>query len=269
MFNVECSMEGKGPRDAKATAGAVMSGKKGVETNAMSAKGIGRRLFFKATACFAFLAAIPAWVWAFFVEELQVRTVEKETFRFDPATGQVEWKDKKAKEPYRLVVDGLVERGAAFSYNDLKSFPHVTQVSDFHCVEGWSVKDIRWGGFRFEEIVKRVKVRPEAAYVIFHSLGTTSPVPGLDHYVECYPVKELLDPKREIVLALSMNGKALPHDHGAPLRLVSPYDLGYKGSKYVTRVEFAKERQPGWWTVANPVYGVDGPVPKDRLRRKG
>jgi len=129
MFNVECSMEGKGTRDVAARNNddsgkwKVTSGKKGVETKAGSAKGLGRRLFLKASACVAFLAAVPAWVWAFFVEELQVRTVEKETFRFDPATGQVEWKDKKAREPYRLVVDGLVERSAAFSYNDLKSFP--------------------------------------------------------------------------------------------------------------------------------------------------
>ena len=84
-----------------------MSGKKGVETKAGSAKGLGRRLFLKASACVAFLAAAPAWVWAFFVEELQVRTVEKETFRFDPATGQVEWKDKKVK--------GVLAKGTVLS----------------------------------------------------------------------------------------------------------------------------------------------------------
>jgi DMSO/TMAO reductase YedYZ molybdopterin-dependent catalytic subunit len=231
--------------------------------------GMGRRLFLKASACFAFLAAIPSWAWAFFLKELQVRTVEKETFHFDPASGRVEWTGRKGGEPYKLLVDGLVEKFAAFSYNDLRALPQVIQVSDFYCVEGWSVKEIEWGGFRFEEILRKVKVRPEARYITFHSLGATSPLPGLDHYVESFPLSQLLDPKKEMLLALSMNGKPLSHDHGAPLRVVSPYDLGYKGSKYVTRIEFAKERQPGWWTVANPVYGIEGPVAKERLRKKG
>lgn len=234
------------------------------------AAGIGRRLFLKLTAAAAAVTVLPRWVWASFVKELQVRTVEKESFTFDPKTGTIRWTETKRNEPYALIVDGLVEKPVSLSYNDLKGLPQVTQTSDFHCVEGWSVKNIQWGGFRFAEVLKRVKVKPEAKFAVLHSLGETDSAPaGQKHYVESFPVNQLLDPKKECLLALMMNGKPLPHDHGAPLRVVSPSDLGYKGSKFVTRIEFAKEARPGWWTLANPIYPVDAPVPKERLRRRG
>ncbi len=235
----------------------------------MSGVGIGRRLFLKLWAGAAFLAALPSWVCAAFVEKLQVRTVEADTFHFDPGAGLIRWTDSKREEPYFLAIDGLVEKPLKLSYNELKSLPQVHQTSDFHCVEGWSVKDIQWGGFRFSEIMTKVKARPEAKYVVFHSLGkTSSPAGNLDHYVESFSIEELLDPKKECLLALSLDAKPLPHVHGAPLRVVSPYDLAYKSSKFVTRVEFTRNRESGWWTLANPIYPSEAPVPKSRLRKK-
>ncbi|HME44902.1 MAG TPA: molybdopterin-dependent oxidoreductase [Syntrophorhabdales bacterium] len=234
----------------------------------MSNAGIRRRLFLKLWAGAAFLVALPSWVRAVFVESLQVRTVEADTFRFDPGAGLIRWTDSKREEPYFLTIDGLVEKPLKLSYNELKSLPQVHQTSDFHCVEGWSVKDIQWGGFRFGEIIRKVKAKPEAKYVVFHSLGkTSSPAGNLDHYVESFSIEELLDSNKERLLALSMNGKPLSHDHGAPLRVVSPYDLAYKGSKFVTRVEFTSNREPGWWTLANPIYPSEAPVLKNRLRK--
>lgn len=227
-----------------------------------------RRLLLKGTAAAAALACIPRSVKAVFINRMEVRTVEQEDFRFDPRTGMMAWKTGKAQEPYRLDIGGLVGRPVSLRYHELRSLPRVSQVSDFHCVEGWSVGGLRWEGFRFEEIAKRVEPHRDGKFVVFHSLGKTTSRPGgLDHYVECLPLAELLDPRRVCLLALSLNGKPLTHDHGAPLRVVAPYDLGYKGAKFVTRIEFTRERQPGWWTLANPEYGVDAPVPGERLTR--
>jgi DMSO/TMAO reductase YedYZ molybdopterin-dependent catalytic subunit len=234
-----------------------------------SGPGLGRRLFLKASALAGFLLCTPSSAWTFFSKQFQTRTVEKENFRFDPATGNVVWTDKKKSEPYYLIIDGLVEKPSRFSYAELKSLPQTVQASDFHCVEGWSVENVRWNGIRFQEISRRVNLKPEAKFAVFHSLGETGDKPGgLDHYIESFPVADLLDPKKECLLALSLDGKPLSHDRGAPLRVVSPFDLGYKGSKYVARIEFAKEARPGWWTLANPIYPVNAPVPSSRLRKK-
>jgi DMSO/TMAO reductase YedYZ molybdopterin-dependent catalytic subunit len=228
-----------------------------------------RRFFLKAAGVLGFLACLPRNLLAFFIKRLEVRTVEKEVFRFDQATGTVRWSDRNAAEPYRLIVDGLAERPMSFTYKDLASLPRTDQTSDFHCVEGWSVKDIRWGGFRFDEIAKRVKPKPQARYAVFHALGKTTSRPGgLDHYVESISLAQLLDPGRQCLLAMTMNGKPLTHEHGAPLRAIIPFDLGYKGAKYVARITFSHDAQPGWWTLANPIYPAEASVPKDRLRKK-
>jgi DMSO/TMAO reductase YedYZ molybdopterin-dependent catalytic subunit len=228
-----------------------------------------RRMFMKASGSLALLLAWPLARASASEEGFPVRTVEKDTFRFDPATGNIRWTKKGRDEAYRLVVDGLVEVPAAYSYHDLMGLPFVSQVSDLHCVEGWSMSDIRWGGFRFGELLKRVSPKQGADYVVFHGLGETGGHPaGQGHYVESFSVRDLLDPQQQCILALSMDSAPLRHDHGAPLRVVAPYSLGYKSIKYVARVEFSDKLRPGWWTLANPIYPVNAPVPKHRLRER-
>ncbi len=232
-------------------------------------RSVGRRLFLFSLAVVSLFLSIPSSLRAFFIRSFPVRTVEKDTFRFDPKTGMVLRGKGNNAEPYGLLVDGLVERPLRLTYDDLTAMPRVTQVSDFHCVEGWSVKDVSWGGIRFDEIARRAGVRSEAKYAVFHALGETSSQPGGQrYYVESFPVSHLLDPKKGCLLALTLDGKPLPHEHGAPCRVVSPYDLAYKSIKYVTRIEFSRSERAGWWTLANPIYPMDAPVPADRLRKK-
>jgi DMSO/TMAO reductase YedYZ molybdopterin-dependent catalytic subunit len=82
------------------------------------------------------------------------------------------------------------------------------------------------------------------------------------------PPEGLLDPKEEILLALDLDGKPLTYERGAPLRVVAPYQLGYKSIKFVTAIEFSPVQRAGWWSLGNAVYPVDTPVPPGRLRKK-
>jgi DMSO/TMAO reductase YedYZ molybdopterin-dependent catalytic subunit len=242
--------------------------KSGARPAALLIKDVTRRLFLKIAGGIIFMAGVSSSVYAFFIDRLPERTVEKGTFKFNTDTGRLEWEDGK-KEEYKLVVDGLVKSAKSFSYEDLKSLPQVDQISDFHCVEGWSVKDIRWGGFRFKEIISRVEPEPRATHIAFHSFGKTGSAPkGQGHYIESFPISELLDPEREIIFALRMNNNPLPEEHGAPLRLISPYDLAYKSIKFISRIEFIRGKQPGWWTLANPIYSIEARVPASRLRKR-
>lgn len=231
-------------------------------------KSMARRMLLKAAGVGALLLTVPSSLLAFFIDKLGIRTVEKDTFLFERALKSIFWKIKKEHEPYILVIDGLVKHKTKLTYDDLMRLPQVTQISDFHCVEGWSVKDIKWKGVRIEELVKVATPLPEAKYVVFHALGETDDPPqGQYNYVECFTVAHLLDPKKECLLAHSMNGQPLTHDHGAPLRVIAPYDMGYKSIKFVYRMDFVKEERPGWWTLANPAYPVNAPVPASRLRK--
>ncbi|KUJ95597.1 MAG: hypothetical protein PWR24_1942 [Desulfonauticus sp.] len=196
------------------------------------------------------------------------RTVEKNTFRFDSTTGQIIYQDGK-KEPYYLYLDGEVEQPLKISYSELLKFPQATQTCDFHCVEGWSLYDLKWEGIPFSVLIDLVKPTPKAKYVVIHSLGQTSSKPqGLDHYLESFPLEDLLNPELKYLLALKLNGKFLSLDRGAPLRVVAPFDLAYKSVKFVSRLTFSPTLKPGWWTLANPIYPSFAPVPQKRLRQK-
>jgi len=217
------------------------------------------------TAGAALWGLLPEKARAAFADTFPTRTVERGTFRFDSARGEVVWQGGR-REPYVLALDGLVEAPARLSYASLRALPQVRRTADFHCVEGWSVKDAPWGGVEFRALFSRVRIKPAARYVVFHSLGQTERVGGLTHYVESFPLADLLDPALGSLLALDMEGAPLPDARGAPARVVSPFDLAYKSIKFVTRAEFTAAPVEGWWTRANPIYPVNAPVQASRLR---
>lgn len=227
---------------------------------------ISRRILLKLSAAAGIIAALPKGAWGIIVDYFPTRTVERGEFRFSPRTGEVEYQDG-SKETYILSVQGLVDSPLNLTYSDLIALPQVGQTSDFHCVEGWTVPDVNWGGVRLMEIFSRAGLREDAQYAVFHSLGATGGKPGgLDHYVECLPVADLLNPNLYYLLALTKDGEPLSHDRGAPLRLVTPFDLAYKSIKFVTRIELTNRPVDGWWTRANAIYPRHAPVPADRLR---
>lgn len=228
-----------------------------------------RRAFLRLCAASALCAALPGRALAFVVAAFRTRSVERPGFRFDAATGRVTDAQSPSGRPFELLVDGLVETPLALSYEQLRNLAQTAQTSDFHCVEGWSVLDVRWSGVRLAEIAGLCRPTPKARFVVFHALGRTHPLPsGLDHYLESLPLADLLDPALGYLLALDLDGAPLSHERGAPARLVCPFDLAYKGTKFVTRLEFTAEPVDGWWTQANAIYERVAPVERQRLRTR-
>ena len=52
---------------------------------------ITRRIFLKISGAGLFLLGLPSIVWSYVIDLFPVRTVEKETFRFNPGSGKIEW----------------------------------------------------------------------------------------------------------------------------------------------------------------------------------
>ena len=138
---------------------------------------------------------------------------------------------------YRLTIDGLVEQPLTLTYGELLALPAVRQVSDFHCVEGWGVDDVQWDGVSLQTIADLVGPGPEAGFVTFHSLG--------EIYRDSLTLEQALLP--DVLVAYRMNGAELPPDHGPPARLIMPRMYGYKGPKWLTRIEFRDRRDIGYW----------------------
>lgn len=154
----------------------------------------------------------------------RINTVERPTPAIDPSA-------------YRLVVDGAVERPATFTLDEVLRLPSVKQISDFHCVEGWSVDNVRWQGVRFQTLVDVVGPQKAAGFVTFYSEG------GL--YTDSLTLSQAMLP--DVLLAYNMWEEPLEQKHGYPLRLVMPRMYGYKGPKWVKRVEFVPYRETGYW----------------------
>jgi DMSO/TMAO reductase YedYZ molybdopterin-dependent catalytic subunit len=155
---------------------------------------------------------------------------------------------------WTLRVDGLTEAPRSLSFSDILSLPRQDQVTDFHCVEGWSVHDVPWNGLHFSELFKRVVPSPKATHLTLYSVG--------DVYLESIPIEVAAESKT--ILAYGIDGSTIPLAHGFPLRLVVPRMLAYKNAKYIYRIELTDKPIDGYWVKRG--YPYEGKVPESRLR---
>ena len=63
------------------------------------------------------------------------------------------------RSTWRLRIEGLVEQPVTLTYEELRRLPRAEQVSDFHCVTGWSVHDVHWAGVRFRDLLAAAGLR--------------------------------------------------------------------------------------------------------------
>src|SRR4051794_33853650 len=70
---------------------------------------------------------------------------------------------------WRLEISGLVERRVSLTYAQLLALPRAEQTSDFVCVTGWSVDDVRWSGVRFADLLRAARPLPAALALRFES----------------------------------------------------------------------------------------------------
>ena len=139
-------------------------------------------------------------------------------------------------ETYTLVIDGEVENPVKLSWNDFMQLPKTVSISDFHCVEGWSVLDCKWEGVRIRDIEKLVKPKDVARAVTFECA---------DSYTTSLFREELYDD--DVLLAYKLNGEALEEGYGFPVRLVVPSKYAYKSALWVVHLRFTRGKELGFW----------------------
>ena len=167
------------------------------------------------------------------VPEFPVSAIEPEalivnTFNFTPQIDPIN---------FRLVVDGEVNNPLSLGMQDIQQMPLTATTIRHVCVEGWAAI-VQWGGVRLRDIIALAQPKGNVGYVYFQSA---------DGYYESWDIASALHP--QTLLAYQKNGQPLPIDNGAPLRLASPIKLGYKQSKWVTRIVLVNNLLPakGYW----------------------
>jgi len=126
---------------------------------------------------------------------------------------------------WRLTVDGMVDRPASFSLDQLKSYPSRSQITHLACEEGWSYV-AEWIGVPLSHVLEAVGVQPQARYVAYFSIDPD--------WWDSVDMADALHP--QTFLAYGMNGDDLPVGNGGPLRMRVPRHLGYKSVKFVTHL---------------------------------
>ena len=131
---------------------------------------------------------------------------------------------------------GEVEEELTLDWQEFMALPKATVSADAHCVEGWSVEDNTWEGVAFLELMKRIRPKPEAHYVMVHCYGD---------YTTNISLEDLQDDS--VLFAYKHNGQDLTPEHGWPLRLVVPKLYFWKSAKWVWGLYFMNEDRSGFW----------------------
>jgi len=149
---------------------------------------------------------------------------------------------------WEVVVDGLVATPLKLDRTAWLALPRTQETRDFHCVEGWSVDRVGWEGVRVADLLDAAGPQAGAGFITFHAHDGA--------YTDTLSLDEARAP--ETLLADRLDGVPLPPDHGGPLRLVVPSQLGYKSVKWVVRLELTAQRAQGYWEDRG--YPAEAPV---------
>jgi DMSO/TMAO reductase YedYZ molybdopterin-dependent catalytic subunit len=138
---------------------------------------------------------------------------------------------------WSLEIGGMVDRPMRLSLRQLLALPRVHERVNHYCVEGWTAVE-QWTGVRLSDLAKLAGAHSGAHYVDFESFD--------DGYHESWDIESAMH--RQTVVAYGLDGRMLGPAHGAPARLYSPVKLGYKNTKYLTRIMFLPQRTGGYWS---------------------
>ncbi|GLW07276.1 sulfite oxidase [Microtetraspora sp. NBRC 13810] len=155
---------------------------------------------------------------------------------------------------WRLTVDGLVDRPAELTLDDLRGrFPHREIAATLQCagnrraelldVRGipgehpWgpgAISTARWTGVRLADVLAAAALRPEAAHVAFAAPDVSRIAVPPQPFGGSIPVAKAV--AGEVLLAWAMNGEPLPAAHGGPVRVVVPGWIGARSVKWLQRI---------------------------------
>ncbi|EHQ87879.1 molybdopterin-dependent oxidoreductase [Desulfosporosinus youngiae] len=136
-----------------------------------------------------------------------------------------------------FTIDGLVEEPITWNWEQFVALKRSVQVSDFHCVTGWSVYNNTWEGIPLKELLEKTGVKPAARVVKLYS--------GDGVYTDSLTLEQAdMD---DIMVAVMHDGKPIPNELGGPVRLIIPKMYAYKSVKWLNRIELIEENYIGYW----------------------
>ena len=137
---------------------------------------------------------------------------------------------------WRLNVGGLVENKLSLSFRELEELGLKKVSGGFHCVEGWSIREVVWEGVPIKRLADKAKPLPETRWVLFKSI---------EGYTAISPLEDIV--AENSIIALRLNGSPLLPEHGFPARPIIPHLYAWKSVKWLTEIEFRETYIDGYW----------------------
>ena len=168
---------------------------------------------------------------------------------------------------WRLSIEGDGVSGAVeLSYDDIRRMPSRTVVSYLECagnhrsmfekLNGQTTTGTQWGlgavgsgewtGVPLRDVLAKAGIEADARSVLLVGLDAKSPEGGFRRVL---PVEKAMH--ADTLLAYSLNGEALPRDHGYPLRALVPGWVGSSSIKWLQSIVVSREMI---WTRNNTTH---------------
>ncbi|MCW1806574.1 molybdopterin-dependent oxidoreductase, partial [Brachybacterium squillarum] len=169
---------------------------------------------------------------------------------------------------WSLRIVGLVDQELTLSFEELLAEPAIETTVTLTCVSNTVGGDLagnaRWIGVPVRTLLARAGVQDGADMVLSRSV---------DGFTASTPLEALTD-DRDAILAVAMNGEALPPEHGYPVRMVVPGLYGYvSATKWVEELTVTRfaDATAYWtdrgWSEKGPIKTASRiDVPRDGAR---
>ena len=177
-------------------------------------------------------------------------TPNNEFYRIDTALSVPEIN----AQDWELRIHGLVEQEVRLSFQDLLDAnlieSHVSLTCVSNPVGGNLAGNAKWLGMPIRDVLKMARPKEGADMVLSTSI---------DGFSASTPL-EVLQDDRDAMLAIGMNGEALPLEHGYPVRMVVPGLYGFvSATKWVVDLEVTRfADSKAYWTQRG--WSERGPI---------
>ena len=109
-----------------------------------------------------------------------------------------------SSDNWKFAINGLVDRPQAWNWKQFTDIARSVQVSDFHCVTGWSVYKNTWEGITLSKLLDQAGVQSRARFVKFYS--------GDGVYTDTLTLEQAA--LEDIMVAVLLDGKPIPQEFG-------------------------------------------------------
>ncbi|WP_433556982.1 molybdopterin-dependent oxidoreductase [Pseudonocardia xinjiangensis] len=162
---------------------------------------------------------------------------------------------QQTAEQWSMRIHGMVDKEIVLRFDDLFARPLVERTITMTCVSnpvgGNLISTANFVGVDLRDILLEAGVRPGA-----DQLFSTS----VDGFTVGTPTSVVMEEGRGAMLAIGMNGEALPPEHGFPVRMVVPGLYGYvSATKWISDMEVTTfDAGQSYWVDRG--WAVQGPI---------